>query len=157
MGGASAKRPSPGDLKRRRILARKRNSPAGAGRNVFISFTNEDKPMVELLRGQAQKEDSTVDFNDWSLRAPFDSERGDYIRQGIRERIRQASLTLVYVSGHTAKSMWVNWEVEESVKLEKKVVGVYQGEVPRQLPPAFKKHRIRVIAWSHKGIAKALK
>ena len=132
-------------------------SPEGGRRNVFISFTNEDKPMVELLRGQAQKEDSTVEFNDWSLRAPFDSERGDYIRQGIRERIRQASLTLVYVSDNTAKSKWVNWEVEESVKLEKKVVGVYQGEIPGRLPPAIKKHRIRVIAWTHKGIAKALK
>jgi len=132
-------------------------SPEGGRRNVFISFTNEDKPMVELLRGQAQKEDSAVDFNDWSLRAPFDSERAETIREGIRERIRQASLTLVYVSDHTAKSKWVNWEVEESVKLEKKVVGVYQGEIPGRLPPAIKKHRIRVIAWTHKGIAKALK
>ncbi len=129
----------------------------GARRNVFISFTNEDKPLVELLRGQAQKEDSTLEFNDWSLRPPFDSERADDIRQGIRERNRQASLTLVYVSSHTARSKWVNWEVEESVKLGKKVVGVYQGEMPRSLPPAIKKHRIKVIAWSHKGIAKALK
>jgi Thoeris protein ThsB, TIR-like domain len=131
--------------------------PESGRRNVFISFTNEDKPMVELLRGQAQKEDSTVEFNDWSLRAPFDSERAETIREGIRERIRQASLTLVYVSDHTAKSKWVNWEVEESVKLEKKVVGVYQGELPGRLPPAIKKHSIRVIAWTHKGIAKVLK
>ena len=131
--------------------------PDDERRNVFISFTNEDKPMVELLRGQAQKEDSTVNFNDWSLRAPFDSERAETIRKGIRERIRQASLTLVYVSDHTAGSKWVNWEVEESVKLGKKVVGVYQGEIPGRLPPAIRKHRIRVIAWSHKGLAKALK
>jgi hypothetical protein len=140
------------------VLARKkRGSPEGGSRNVFISFTNEDKPLVELLRGQAQNEDSTLNFNDWSLRAPFDSERADTIRQGIRERIRQSSVTLVYVSDHAAKSKWVNWEVEESVKLGKKVVGVYQGENPPQLPPAIKKHRIRVIAWSHKGLAKALK
>jgi antiphage defense system Thoeris ThsB-like protein len=132
-------------------------SPEGGRRNVFISFTKEDKPMVELLRGQAQKEDSAVDFNDWSLRAPFDSERAETIRERIRERIRQASLTLVYVSDHSAKSKWVNWEVEESVKLEKRVVGVYQGEIPGRLPPAIKKHRIKVIAWTHKGIAKALK
>ena len=131
--------------------------PESGRRNVFISFTNEDKPMVELLRGQAQKEDSTVEFNDWSLRAPFDSERAETIREGIRDRIRQASLTLVYVSDHTAKSKWVNWEVEESVKFEKKVVGVYQGQLPGRLPPAIKKHRIKVIAWTHKGIAKALK
>jgi hypothetical protein len=146
--------PSPERTKR----AKKRTkSPEGGRRNVFISFTNEDKPMVELLRGQAQKEDSTVDFNDWSLRAPFDSERAEHIREGIRERIRQASLTLVYVSDHTAGSKWVDWEVEESIKLGKKVVGVYQGEIPGRLPPAIRKHRIRVIAWSHKGIAKALK
>ena len=132
-------------------------SPESGRRNVFISFVNEDKPLVELLRGQALKEDSTLDFNDWSLRAPFGSERADYIRRGILERIRQASLTLVYVSDRTAKSRWVNWEVEESVKLEKKVVGVYQGEIPRQLPTSIKKHGIKVIAWSHKGIAKALK
>jgi hypothetical protein len=132
-------------------------STEGGRRNVFISFTNEDKPMVELLRGQAQKEDSTVDFNDWSLRAPFDSERAETIREGIRERIRQSSVTLVYVSDHTAESKWVNWEVEESVRLEKKVVGVYQGEIPGRLPAAIKKHGIRVIAWTHKGIAKALK
>ena len=126
-------------------------------RNVFISFANEDKPMVELLRGQAQKDDSTVEFNDWSLRAPFDGKKAKTIRERIRERIRQASLTLVYVSDHTAKSKWVNWEVEESVKLEKKVVGVYQGEIPGRLPLALKKHGIKIIAWTHKGIAKALK
>jgi hypothetical protein len=157
MGAGSVEGPSPGDLKRRRVLARKARTPAGGSRNVFISFTDEDKPMVELFRGQAQQENSNVNFNDWSLRAPFDSKRSDYVREGIRERIRQASLTLVYVSDHTARSKWVNWEVEESVKLGKKVVGVYQGEIPRQLPPAIKKHRIRVIAWTHKGIAQVLK
>jgi hypothetical protein len=146
--------PSPARTKR---ASKKTRSPEGGRRNVFISFTNEDKPLVELLRGQAQKEDSTLDFNDWSLRAPFDSARADYIREGIRERIRQASVTLVYVSDHTAGSKWVNWEVEESVKLGKKVVGVYQGELPGKLPPAIRKHRIRVIAWSHKGIARELK
>ena len=52
-------------------------SPESGRRNVFISFVNEDKPLVELLRGQALKEDSTLDFNDWSLRAPFGSERAD--------------------------------------------------------------------------------
>ena len=139
------------------MAKKKLSSPEAARRNVFISFTNEDKPLVELLRGQAQNEDSTLEFNDWSLRAPFDSVRADYVRHGVRERIRQASVTLVYVSDHAAKSKWVNWEVEESLKLGKKVVCVYQGERPRQLPSAIKKHRIKVIAWSHKGIAKELK
>jgi hypothetical protein len=157
MAGRGGKSSSPDDLKQRRVRARKKNTPQGGNRNVFISFANEDKPLVELLRGEAQKEDNTLDFNDWSLRAPFDSEQADYVRRGIRERIRQASVTLVYVSDHAAKSKWVNWEVEESVKLGKKVVGVHRGVLPRKLPPAIKKHGIRVIAWSLKGIAKELK
>jgi hypothetical protein len=148
---------NPGQHKLGKPAKKKLSSPASGRRNVFISFVKEDKPLVELLRGQAQNEDSTLEFNDWSLRAPFDSERADYIRKGILERIRQASVTLVYVSDHTAKSKWVNWEVEESVKLGKKVVGIYQGENPRQLPSAMKKHRIKIIAWSQKGIAKELK
>ena len=158
MGRTGGKGASPGDHKRREAPAKKKTSaPEHGRRNVFISFAIEDKPMVELLRGQALKEDSTLEFNDWSLHVPFNSARAAYIRKGIRERIRQASLTLVYVSVHAAKSKWVDWEVEESVTLEKKLVGVYQGETPRRLPPAIKKHRIRVIAWSHKGLARALK
>lgn len=157
MGAASAKRPSPGVLKRRRVRARKRNAPAGASRNVFISFVDEDKRQVERLRREARKKDSTLHFNDWSLRVPFDSERADYIREGILERIRQSSVTLVYVSAQTAKSDWVNWEIEESVKLGKSVVGVHRGDFPRKLPPAIKNHGIRVIAWSLEGLAKELK
>jgi hypothetical protein len=158
MGRGDGEGRSPGAVKRPKKPPKKRTiSPHAGRRNVFISFTNEDKPMVELLRGQAQKEDSTVDFIDWSLRAPFESWKAEYIRDGIRERIRQSSLTLVYVSDHAATSKWVNWEIEESVKLEKKVVGIYQGEIPRRLPAAIKKHGITIIPWSHDGIAKQLK
>lgn len=158
MGGGGGGGPSGEDLRRLEELAKKRMSEVEGGRrNVFISFANEDKPMVELLRGQAKNEDNTLEFNDWSLQEPFDSDRAGYIRQGIRERIRQASLTLVYVSEHTVNSKWVNWEIEESVKLGKKVVGVYQGRSPRQLPSAMTKHGIRVVPWNLKDIARELK
>jgi len=157
MGGGGGGGPSLGDLMRLEELAKKKMSQAETGRrNVFISFANEDKSLVELLRGQAKHEDSTLEFNDWSLREPFDSKRADYIRQGIRERIRQASVTLVYVSDYTASSKWVNWEIEESLRLGKKVVGIYRGEPPAQLPPAIFKHGIKLVRWSHEGIAKEL-
>lgn len=158
MGGGGGGGPSSTDIKRLEELAKqKMRGPAGGRRNVFISFVNEDKPLVELLRGQAKKEDSDLEFNDWSLREPFDSKRADYIRQGIRERIRQASVTLVFISDHTASSKWVNWEIEESLTLGKKVVGVYRGEVPGQVPPALTKHRIKLVPWTHEGIASELK
>jgi hypothetical protein len=157
MGGGGGEGPSMADIKRLEELAKKKLQESdGDRRNVFISFANEDKALVELLRGQAKKEDSALEFNDWSLREPFDSRRADYIRQGIRERIRQASVTLVFVSDHTADSRWVDWEIEESVKLGKKVVGVYQGQPPARLPSAVIRHGIKLVPWLHEGLAKEL-
>ena len=68
------------------------NAAADSGRrNVFISFAHQDKPEVELFRGQAKSERGDLIFNDYSLRAPFDNERAEYIRKGIRDRIRPSS------------------------------------------------------------------
>ena len=118
-------------------------------RNVFISFAAEDVDEVNLLRAQARNDNSEIEFNDWSLREPFDSDRADYIRRGIRERIRQSSVTVVYVSANTTKSTWVDWEVRESLKLGKKVVAVHKGEdAPSHLPGAVTEHRLPVIPWS---------
>ena len=36
-------------------------------RNVFISFAYEDIKEVNLLRGQVKNEDSSIEFNDWSV------------------------------------------------------------------------------------------
>jgi hypothetical protein len=122
-------------------------------RNVFISFASEDLDYVNLLRGQAKNEDSDLEFNDWSLKEPFNSDRAEYIRRGIRERIRQSSVTLVFVSEHTAASEWVDWEIRESHRLGKGVVAMYQGESPPTvLPQALGELGVKPIQWTHEGL-----
>ena len=117
MGGVGGRHgvPSEKDLKRLERLAKETLSSADrpAVRNVFISFVQEDLNDVNLLRGQAKNENTDLEFNDWSLREPFDSAKAEYIKRGIRERIRQSSVTLVYLSQKTAKSKWVDWEINE--------------------------------------------
>ena len=126
-------------------------------RNVFISFAEEDLGNVNLLRGQAKMEDSAIDFNDWSLKKPFDSENAEYIRRGIRERIRQSSVTICYLSENTARSKWVDWEIRETIKLGKSVVAMYQGErPPTRLPPAITELRISLVPWSHDALSMAI-
>lgn len=126
-------------------------------RNIFISFASEDLNEVNLLRGQARNELSELVFNDYSLREPFDSKNAEYIRSGIRERIRQSSVTVVYVSDVTHQSRWVDWEIRESLRLGKGVVAVHKGDTaPRQLPTAIGEHRIRVVRWQHAELMAAI-
>lgn len=106
---------------------------------------------------EPDKEDSNLSFNDWSLREPFDSDKAEYIRRGIRERIRQSTVTVVFLSAHTAASRWVNWEIEETISMGKGVVGMYSGEPPPALlPAAITRHNIPVVQWNQKELAKAI-
>src|SRR5258708_33472717 len=111
--GGGGGRTSLGDVKSLMDKAREeiRRGEEQARKNVFLSFAYEDVNEVNLLRGQAKNENSQIEFNDRSVQEPFDSERADYIRQKLRERINQASTTVVYLSRDTENSSWVRWEV----------------------------------------------
>jgi MTH538 TIR-like domain (DUF1863) len=125
--------------------------------NVFISFAMENENEVNLLRGQAKKEDSNLEFNDYSVKEAYDSKNADYIKRGIREKIKQCSVTLVYVSNDTGTSKWVDWEIRESIRLGKGVVAMYkEGTKPTNLPPAIGEFKIKLVPWNHKAITNAV-
>src|ERR1700687_3312268 len=130
-GGKSRRRAlSLSELERLAKVAREKMREAAPPqkRNIFLSFPQEDLNDVNMLRGQAKNQNNDLDFNDWSVQKPFDSKDADYIKRGIRERIRQSSMVLVYISDHSAASRWVDWEVREALTLGKSVVGVYKGD-----------------------------
>lgn len=125
-----------------------RKSEQAERRNVFISFAYEDIDEVNLLRGQAKNENSPLEFNDWSVSEPIDSERAPYIKQKITERIQQSSLTVVFLSNATAKSKWVTWEIEESLKMGKQILGVYPKDAkPSSFPEAISANKIKCVSW----------
>ena len=126
-------------------------------RNVFISFASDDLDEVNLLRGQAKNENSNIEFNDYSLKAPFNSENADYIKRGIRERIRQSSVTVVYLSNKTAGSEWVDWEIRESLAMGKGVLAMHKGDTPpNRLPRAITENEIKVLPWNQQLINDAI-
>jgi hypothetical protein len=159
MGGGGGRGPSRDDLSRLEEMARKtlREGAEPSKCNVFISFVSEDINDVNLLRGQAKNESSDIEFNDWSLREPFDSKRAEYIKKGVKDRIERSSVTLVYVSEDTADSKWVDWEIRESVRMGKGVIAVHKGESPPQkVPNALKELKIPIIPWTQKGMGAAI-
>jgi hypothetical protein len=159
MGGGRGGGISSDDLRRLEDRAKQRLRDAGSdvSRHVFISFAHEDLDEVNLLRGQAKNEGTDLEFSDYSVKEPFDSANADYIRRQIRERIDQTSVSIVYLTPNSAKSPWVNWEIEESLRRGKGVVGVYKGESPpRDLPPAFVENKCKSVQWTHEGLARAI-
>lgn len=126
----------------------RRGEQQGEKRNVFISFAYEDINEVNLLRAHSKNENSPIEFNDWSVSEPIDSERAPYIKQKISERIQQSSLTVVFLSNSTAKSPWVEWEIEKSIEMGKQVLGVYpQDSKPTSLPESITKNGIKYVPW----------
>lgn len=148
-GGGGGGRPTLGDTSGLEEKAKKElERGEGERRNVFLSFSSDDIDEVNLLRAHAKNEKSDIDFIDRSVRKPYDSERDEYLKQRIADRINQASKTVIYLSDSSAKSDWVDWEIRKSIQLGKEVVAVHKGDAPpRTLPPAVIEHGIKVVRW----------
>lgn len=159
MGGGSGGRLFDTDIKGLEERAKQRFAEAkeGVSRHVFISFDHEDLDEVNLLRGQAKNEKLDLEFDDYSVKEPIDSKNADYIKRNIRAQIDRCSVTVVYLTDKTASSSWVEWEIQESLKRGKAVIGVFKGDSPpTRTPPAFSKNSCRAVKWEHGGLMKAI-
>ena len=159
MGGGSGSRMRESDLRRLEEEAKKKLERAkGSGAShAFISFDHDDVDDVNLLRGQAKNDNVEFEFDDYSVKEPIDSKNADYIKRQIAKRIEQCSITLVYLTPRSAASAWVNWEIEETLRQGKHVIGVYQGDAPpSQLPPAFARTGQKPVRWEHEALRRAI-
>ena len=164
MGGSGGSSSSyqPNDVEKLESIARKeiekKKPPQETPRRrVFISFQNEDLNEVNLFRGQAKNEDSELDFIDSSLKVPFNSENAEYIKRGIRDRIDQCSVTVVFVGEKTHESEWVDWEIRESIKRGRGVVAVIsRDDSSIKIPKAVTENNIKVVPWKHAKIKEAI-
>ncbi len=140
-----------------KVKQRLAEAKTDVSRHVFISFYHEDLNDVNLLRGQAKNDKIDLQFDDHSVKEPYDSTNADYIKRQIRDKIDRCSVTVVYLTDKSASSKWVNWEIEESIKRGKGVVGVYKGDIPpAKLPSAFRQNGCNAVKWEHAGMMKAI-
>lgn len=159
-GGGGTYFPGPTDIDRLEDIARKEireKKPPKPRRRVFLSFRGRDIDLVNLFRGQAKKESTDLDFIDFSLQVPFKSENAEYIQRGIRERIENSSVTIVLIGKTTYRSAWVDWEIRESLRLDKGVIAVKLKEDSSiRTPRALNEHGIEPLPWDQRGISQAI-
>ena len=140
------------DIAKREI---RKTEPPKPRRRVFISFRHEDLDLANLFRGQAKNENSDLDFIDFSLRVPFKSDNAQYIKRGIRERIKNSSVTIVLIGDTTYESEWVDWEIRESLQLGKGVKAIKLKDSVRT-PPALVEYGIEPLPWNLKRVNQAI-
>jgi hypothetical protein len=159
MGGSTGGRLPESDIRRleENVKRRLSESESDSSPHVFISFANEDIGEINLLRGQAANEKTDLQFDDFSVKEPYDSTNAEYIKRQIRERIKRSSVIVVYLSDDGAKSKWVNWKIEEGLRQGKGVIGVHKsGAIPNHVPEAFGKNGCKIVEWGHDELKAAI-
>ena len=127
-------------------------------RNVFLSFVQEDIQLVNLFRGQVKNEDNDLEFYDYSLKEPYNSENEEYIKQQIRQKIDLVSVILCLFGRSTYKSKYVNWEIEASVRKGKGLVGVrLHSDSSDGIPSTFTNNDGILCNWNHIAVVRAIR
>jgi Thoeris protein ThsB, TIR-like domain len=107
-------------------------------RRVFISFDHDDSEQVNGFLGLRNILDN-FEFYNHKLDRRVDSADGNYVGRVIKdEYIRPASVTIVLIGNTTAQSSWVQWEIQESIRQGKGLLGIRLkgtwGAVPAGIP-----------------------
>lgn len=108
-------------------------------RRIFISFDHDDTDRVNGFLGLRNIMDS-FEFCNHKLDHRIKSNDSDYVCRIIREEyIRPASVTVALIGNKTAQSRWVRWEITESQRQGKGLLGICLpdscGQVPTGIPP----------------------
>ncbi len=124
---------------------------------AFLSFVEEDLNLVNLFRGQAKNEELDLEFDDYSIKDPFNSNNADYIARGIANQIKYSSLTICLYGPNTYKSDWVIWELKKTLEMGKPIMGVslYNDGRTKYYPAPLEEHPR--LAWNIEAIVKKMK
>ncbi len=109
-----------------------------ARRRIFVSFDHDDTTQVNGFLGLRQVMDG-FEFYNHKLDRRINSVDPAYVGRVIREEyIQPASVTVVLIGNRTAQSPWVQWEIQESVRQGKGILGIRlkgtYGAVPAGIP-----------------------
>jgi len=122
-------------------------------RNVFISFHMADEMQVKLLRHQAKDDRFNFKFRDYSAKEPFK----DPWKKHCSEKISKSSFSVVMIGENTYKRPAVKWEIAESYRQGKEVIGVrIYRDSNHKVPKQMVDNNAKIINWNLGDIMETL-
>jgi hypothetical protein len=111
-------------------------------RRVFISFDHDDTEKVNGFLGLRNIMDTFECYNH-KLDHRIKSNDVDYIKRVIREDyIKPASVAVILIGNKTAQSDWVQWEIEESIRQGKGMLGIRLKDCNGTIPAGLKTNSV---------------
>lgn len=85
---------------------------------------------------------------------PLDT--GDMLQKNLRDQIRPADVMLVLAGMYTARSAWMDWEMDFARRIGKHIIGVKPwGNV--QLPVVVQNNADEIVGWNTDSIVNAIR
>lgn len=118
-------------------------------RNVFLSFTTEDKEVADLFRSQMENRQPGIAFRDYSIKGAFEQAW----KTNAERLIRACSATVCLIGKTTHRSRAVDWEVRRSVELGKRLMAVFiQSTEAIVVPSALVELKVKPLSWNIKTL-----
>jgi hypothetical protein len=132
-------------------------------RHVFISHHHADDQKVDQLTDLLNRSGSDVRNSSVRLK-PANQRRIDEgrvkdetIRRLLRMKISWTATVVVLIGKDTHTRPWVDWEIEESNRQGKRIVGVYAfGGTDAEKPEALERYGSAIVAWNTDSIIDAI-
>lgn len=126
-------------------------------KHIFISHCGEHEKYIEpfkkLLGAKGYEfKDSTPVLSD-----PNNAKNDDYAKSLVARDIKWAGTVFVLIGRDTAKSDWVNWEIEYAAKHDKQIIGVFlRSGCDFEIPQALNDCGDALVGWNSKTIEDAM-
>lgn len=127
-------------------------------KDIFVSHYHTDAEKIEDMKSLLKNKGFEMrDSSIYEAKAKNDANNEDYIKALIRPHITWASTVVVLIGDKTAKSAWVNWEIEAAERKGKRIIGVYlQDEKDSPIPSALTQYGSALVGWNSDSIIKAI-
>lgn len=125
--------------------------------NVFISHswqhTDDLKNLKSLLENRGY---FNVEFKQVEPQKPINSENSYYIKQVLKNNIKESNVVLGIAGMYASYSEWMEWELSTAISLGIKVVGV----IPRgqeRVSQVVTKYSSENVRWNTESIVDAIR
>lgn len=101
-----------------------------ANKIVFIAFAKEDEASRNLFTGQRVHPNTPFEFDDMSVKEPYQEEW----KTKVRTRVRRSHGVIALISSHTPTATGQLWEIRCAVEEKKPLLGIWIQDGYRTKP-----------------------